>query len=163
VIVAVDSRRSFSRIPVLSRALLAVLLVTLVACGGDRTEPGMITRDQFIRVNVDLRILPKEAQDIEERRQQVLREHGLTQEQILDFIERTVRDLCKKSKIAGAYQLAGYGGRWLIPVSSLIAIRTTPADHGLLEELAAFAALNAQGAVSPTMKHVEDSNQQTQD
>jgi hypothetical protein len=89
VIATVGPHLPFFRIPALARALLVVLLVGLAACEREQYEPGMITREQFIRVNVDLRSIPRNADDIEERRQQVLEEHGLTQEQILDFIERS--------------------------------------------------------------------------
>jgi hypothetical protein len=77
------------RIAVFSRALLAVLLIAIASCGRESPEPGVITREQFIRVNVDLRSIPRNAEDVEERRQQVLDEHGLTQEQVLDFIGRS--------------------------------------------------------------------------
>jgi hypothetical protein len=53
--------------------------------------------------------------------------------------ERTVRDLCAKGKLEGAYQPAGYQGAWLIPITTLEAIRSRPVDMALFADLAKIA------------------------
>ncbi len=44
----------------------------------------------------------------------------------LELSEETVRRLCRTEKLAGAYQPAGYQGKWLVPVATLAAIRACP-------------------------------------
>ncbi len=44
----------------------------------------------------------------------------------LDMSEETVRRLCRNGKLSGAYQPAGYGGKWLVPVTTLSAVRACP-------------------------------------
>ena len=44
----------------------------------------------------------------------------------LELSEETVRRLCRTGKLAGAYQPAGYQGKWLVPVATLSAIRECP-------------------------------------
>jgi hypothetical protein len=40
--------------------------------------------------------------------------------------ERTIRLLCKDGKLEGAYQVSGYQGMWLIPISALEKITPCP-------------------------------------
>lgn len=40
--------------------------------------------------------------------------------------ERTVRHMCKAGQLPGAKQYAGYGGKWLIPVSALERLSPRP-------------------------------------
>ncbi len=44
----------------------------------------------------------------------------------LELSEETVRRLCRNGKLAGAYQPAGYQGKWLVPVETLASIRECP-------------------------------------
>lgn len=44
----------------------------------------------------------------------------------LDLSEETLRRLCRTGKLPGAYQPAGYQGKWLVPVETLEAIRVCP-------------------------------------
>ena len=44
----------------------------------------------------------------------------------LELSEETVRRLCRMGKLAGAYQPAGYQGKWLVPTATLEAIRVCP-------------------------------------
>jgi hypothetical protein len=44
----------------------------------------------------------------------------------LGLSEETVRKLCREGKLEGAFQPAGYQGKWLIPVEALEAIRACP-------------------------------------
>ena len=49
--------------------------------------------------------------------------------------ERTVRHLAATGRLEGAYQPAGYSGKWLIPLEALLRITPRPADHRLLDLL----------------------------
>ncbi len=53
----------------------------------------------------------------------------------LELSEETVRRLCRLGKLSGAYQPAGYKGKWLVPVKALRDIRQTPACPLLESEL----------------------------
>ena len=44
----------------------------------------------------------------------------------LGISEESVRRLCRQGKLEGAFQPAGYQGKWLIPGSALEAIRACP-------------------------------------
>ena len=44
----------------------------------------------------------------------------------LELSEESVRRLCRDGKLEGAFQPAGYQGKWLIPVEALEAIRACP-------------------------------------
>lgn len=44
----------------------------------------------------------------------------------LELSEETVRRLCRTGKLKGAYQPAGYQGKWLVPVGTLASIRACP-------------------------------------
>jgi hypothetical protein len=44
----------------------------------------------------------------------------------LELSEESVRRLCRIGKLEGAYQPAGYQGKWLIPVETLEAVRACP-------------------------------------
>ena len=44
----------------------------------------------------------------------------------LGLSEETVRKLCRQGKLPGAFQPAGYQGKWLIPRETLEAIRAQP-------------------------------------
>jgi len=44
----------------------------------------------------------------------------------LGLSEETVRKLCRQGKLEGAFQPAGYQGKWLIPTATLEAIRARP-------------------------------------
>lgn len=46
----------------------------------------------------------------------------------LGLSERRVTDMCKNGRLPGAYQPAGYLGKWLIPLTTLKAITPTPAQ-----------------------------------
>lgn len=59
----------------------------------------------------------------------------------LGLSERTVRDLCQKGKLEGAWQPAGFQGKWLISTECLRAIRPEPADPTLVADLADSADL----------------------
>lgn len=65
----------------------ALLLLLVTACGQGSTEPRVISREHFIQVNVELRQISAAAEDAEESRRNVLDRHGLTEEQVLDFVE----------------------------------------------------------------------------
>ncbi len=41
----------------------------------------------------------------------------------LGVSEESVRRLCREGKLKGAFQPAGYQGKWLIPVETLEAVR----------------------------------------
>ncbi len=44
----------------------------------------------------------------------------------LGLSEETVRKLCRERKLEGAFQPAGYQGKWLVPSATLSAIRARP-------------------------------------
>ncbi len=44
----------------------------------------------------------------------------------LGLSEETVRRLCRQGKLKGAFQPAGYQGKWLIPVKALEAMHAQP-------------------------------------
>lgn len=44
----------------------------------------------------------------------------------LELSEESVRRLCRTGKLEGAFQPAGYQGKWLIPVEALEAVRARP-------------------------------------
>jgi hypothetical protein len=71
---------------VIHRAALLLLLVT-ASCDMDTAERQVISREDFIRVNVELRQIQHVAEDADEQRREILERHGLTQEQVLDFVE----------------------------------------------------------------------------
>ena len=49
----------------------------------------------------------------------------------LGVSERSVRRLCAQGRLPGAYQPAGYAGKWLVPLKALKRLRATPADPSL--------------------------------
>jgi hypothetical protein len=44
----------------------------------------------------------------------------------LGISEESVRRLCRSGKLEGAFQPAGYQGKWLIPVEAVEAVRACP-------------------------------------
>ena len=50
--------------------------------------------------------------------------------------ERTIRDWCAAGALPGAWQPAGYQGKWLIPITTLEARLPYPADASLLADSA---------------------------
>lgn len=44
----------------------------------------------------------------------------------LEMSEESVRRMCRKGRLKGAYQPAGYQGKWLVPMATLSTIRTCP-------------------------------------
>lgn len=71
--------------------LLLLLCVPslLGACtSGESVREQAISRDRFIAVNVALRQIDPEGPKASERRDEVLREHGVTTEQLREFVER---------------------------------------------------------------------------
>jgi hypothetical protein len=47
---------------------------------------------------------------------------------VLNIPERTVRHMCKAGQLPGAKQYAGYGGKWLIPKSTIRLLQAHPED-----------------------------------
>ena len=61
--------------------------------------------------------------------------------------ERTIRDWCEKGKLEGADQPV-FNTMWLIPVTTLEAIRPTPADKTLINDIADVADIADSEPVS---------------
>ena len=80
--------------------VIAALIVGPGACDGNRSDPGdagagPISRSVFVSTYVDLRLAALRHPDREitrEERARVLREHGVTEEQLLGFVDAHYRD-----------------------------------------------------------------------
>jgi hypothetical protein len=46
----------------------------------------------------------------------------------LGMSDRTIRRLCVRGRLKGAYQPSGYAGHWLVPVSSLQGLKPCPEE-----------------------------------
>jgi hypothetical protein len=67
--------------------LVLLLAVGAAACGRPGQQVGGgISEEQFLAVNTALRLLPRSAHDIEQRRDSVLEEHSVTEEQLRGFV-----------------------------------------------------------------------------
>ena len=74
---------------------LALVLVSL-ACGGEDGRTAALDRNAFVEVYVDLRLAALSApsrQLTPERREEVLRTHGVTEQDVLAFVEAHGRDV----------------------------------------------------------------------